>query len=96
MGGRTPILPQALAVRGRVSIQSERCKGCGFCVEYCPTQVLALSSKFNSKGYHYPEVVNDRCIDCRLCVTICPEYAIFAAPESGSSEAESVWRISPA
>ena len=43
--------------KGRVSIVVERCKACGFCVEFCPTKVLALSSAFNSKGYHPPHVV---------------------------------------
>ena len=40
--------------KGNVTINVERCKGCGFCVEFCPTNVLALSSAFNSKGYHPP------------------------------------------
>ena len=43
--------------KGFVAITAERCKGCGFCVEFCPTHVLALSSAFNSKGYHPPHVV---------------------------------------
>ena len=43
--------------KGYVAITVERCKGCGFCVEFCPTHVLALSSAFNSKGYHPPHVV---------------------------------------
>jgi len=40
--------------KGFVAINVERCKGCSFCVEFCPTHVLALSSAFNSKGYHPP------------------------------------------
>ena len=28
--------------KGFVAITVERCKGCGFCVEFCPTHVLAL------------------------------------------------------
>ena len=46
--------------KGQVAITVERCKGCGFCVEFCPTHVLALSSAFNSKGYHPPHVVDRR------------------------------------
>ena len=38
--------------KGSVQIVAERCKACGFCVEFCPTHVLALSSAFNAKGYH--------------------------------------------
>jgi 2-oxoglutarate ferredoxin oxidoreductase subunit delta len=63
--------------RGSVSIVVERCKACGFCVEFCPTKVLALSSAFNSKGYHPPHVVaGDKCSGCDLCGMYCPDFAI--------------------
>ncbi len=63
--------------RGSVSIVVERCKACGFCVEFCPTKVLALSSAFNSKGYHPPHVVAaDKCSGCDLCGMYCPDFAI--------------------
>ena len=63
--------------RGTVSIVVERCKACGFCVEFCPTKVLELSSEFNSKGYHPPHVVNpEKCSGCDLCGMYCPDFAI--------------------
>jgi 2-oxoglutarate ferredoxin oxidoreductase subunit delta len=65
--------------KGRVSIVVERCKACGFCVEFCPTHVLALSSAFNSKGYHPPHVVHpEKCSGCDLCGMYCPDFAICA------------------
>jgi 2-oxoglutarate ferredoxin oxidoreductase subunit delta len=65
--------------KGRVSIVVERCKACGFCVEFCPTKVLALSSAFNSKGYHPPHVVAPgKCSGCDLCGMYCPDFAIYA------------------
>jgi 2-oxoglutarate ferredoxin oxidoreductase subunit delta len=65
--------------KGRVSIVVERCKACGFCVEFCPTHVLALSSAFNSKGYHPPHVVHpEKCSGCDLCGMYCPDFAIYA------------------
>ena len=64
--------------RGLVFIRADRCKGCGYCVEFCPTHVLALSDGFNQKGYHPPEVVDaDACTGCDLCGMYCPDFAIF-------------------
>ena len=64
--------------KGRVSIVVERCKACGFCVEFCPTKVLALSSAFNSKGYHPPHMLNaEKCSGCDLCGMYCPDFAIY-------------------
>ena len=55
-------------VRGRVSVMIERCKGCGFCITYCPENVLETSTEFNAKGYHYPIVKKEEdCINCGLC-----------------------------
>lgn len=68
---------------GDVVVLADRCKGCGFCVEYCPREVLALSQAFNRKGYHPPEVRSpDRCLVCNLCEMICPEFAIWARPRT--------------
>src|ERR1035437_483357 len=64
--------------KGFVAITAERCKGCGFCVEFCPTRVLALSSAFNSKGYHPPHVLSaEKCSGCDLCGMYCPDFAIL-------------------
>ena len=77
-GGKTGKRP-----RGRVVISVERCKGCGYCVEFCPLKVLVMSSKFNSKGYHYPEVVAPaKCSGCDLCGMYCPDFAIVGGRTS--------------
>lgn len=76
---RTPLDIDKLKIpKGELHIIKERCKGCGFCVEYCPKGVLALSEEFNSKGYHPPEVVKpDECVNCDLCEMLCPDFAIY-------------------
>ena len=64
--------------RGAVSIDPERCKGCGYCVEFCPSHVLVLSEGFNRNGYHPPVVVKgDACNGCDLCGMYCPDFAIY-------------------
>lgn len=64
---------------GELHILPERCKGCGFCVTYCPRNVLELSDEFNSKGFHPPKVIDEsQCVNCDLCEMICPEFAIFS------------------
>jgi len=66
------------APKGEVQVIPERCKGCGFCIEFCPRDVLAESKEFNSKGYHPPEIADiDSCVYCQLCELICPEFAIY-------------------
>jgi len=67
-------------LRGAVTINVESCKGCGFCIAFCPSGVLEFSDKFNSKGYHSPRAVNpDACTGCGLCGMYCPDFAIFGA-----------------
>ena len=65
---------------GIVHIIDDRCKGCGFCVEFCPRNVLAISTRANAKGYHPPEVIDDQyCTNCNLCMLLCPDFAIYVA-----------------
>lgn len=79
---------RVVPVRGEVRISEESCKGCGFCVEYCPRDVLVISERFNRKGYHPPKVVKPgACVNCNLCETICPDFAIFSVQVTAAPEA---------
>ena len=69
-------------IEGNLVIIDDRCKGCGFCVEFCPKDVLFISDKFNVKGYHPPEMdPSKECVMCGLCELICPEFAIYSEYE---------------
>jgi 2-oxoglutarate ferredoxin oxidoreductase subunit delta len=68
--------------RGRVFVVPEWCKGCRFCIEFCPMKVLEQSTGFNSKGYHPPIVVSqDKCTGCNLCGMLCPDFCIWATKD---------------
>jgi 2-oxoglutarate ferredoxin oxidoreductase subunit delta len=65
-------------VRGSVVILAERCKGCGFCVEFCPPDALKLSEQYNQKGYHPPILISEElCNGCNICGLMCPDFAIY-------------------
>lgn len=77
--------------QGEVHVIVERCKECGYCIEYCPEQVLVYTRDINSRGYHYPIIAEDKataCVLCKFCDLICPELAIHTT-EAGDQEAES-------
>ncbi len=64
-------------VRGAVVVDSEKCKGCGLCVDICKFHVLALSPTVNLKGYN-PAYMSEpeNCTGCTNCATICPDAVI--------------------
>ncbi len=69
---------EILVEKGIIHIIENRCKGCGYCIEYCPQHVLVFSDTFNAKGYHLPTVNTDDCLNCHYCEFLCPEFAIFS------------------
>jgi len=56
-----------------VIINEEECKGCELCVDACPVDVLALSTRLNNRGYHPSEYAGDGCTGCGVCFYVCPE-----------------------
>ena len=79
-----------LITHGIVNIIDDRCKGCGFCIEFCPQGVLLLSQRTNSRGYHPPEIIPDTlCVNCGLCALLCPDFAIYIE-DGGAQVPESV------
>ena len=75
-----------LVTHGIVHIIDDRCKGCGFCIEFCPQETLGISDRTNTKGYHPPRVIAENlCVNCGLCTLLCPDFAIYI--EDGGKQA---------
>lgn len=68
----------------KLIIEPEHCKGCSFCVEFCPKNVLSLTKdQFNAKGYSFSQADHpENCMACGLCEMYCPDFAIYLAPEA--------------
>jgi 2-oxoglutarate ferredoxin oxidoreductase subunit delta len=74
---------------GRVIFKIERCKGCGFCIEFCPVKVLEFSDQYNNKGYPVPEIkFPENCIGCNFCGRYCPDFAIWGEKAEGEDDDE--------
>lgn len=74
----TPPKAKSRKFRGAIYLEWDRCKGCGFCIEFCPPKVLAFSEKYNNHGYHPPVLTSEEaCTGCDLCGIFCPDFAIF-------------------
>lgn len=62
----------------KLTFRTERCKGCGLCIDVCPKKILELDlTVLNAKGYHPAKVTEqDKCIACAMCATMCPDCVI--------------------
>lgn len=65
-------------IKGAVTIDEPRCKGCDLCVVACPVDVLSLQPKeVNDRGYHFAYMAHpDKCIGCGSCALVCPDACI--------------------
>ncbi|MEI7542387.1 MAG: 4Fe-4S binding protein [bacterium] len=63
--------------KGRIIIDSDRCKGCLLCIPACKQVEIRESIKMNKTGYNVVEFCNEgRCNACTLCAIVCPDAAI--------------------
>ena len=60
-------------MKGRITIDFERCKECHLCIQACRKGSLGPAKGYNSKGYR-PVAFKDAgdCTGCALCVAPCP------------------------
>jgi 2-oxoglutarate ferredoxin oxidoreductase subunit delta len=76
------------SVKGHIEIDKARCKGCAFCIDFCPRNSIELSEELNLKGYFVAafrdgEGLEDgkECNGCGTCALMCPEVAIEVVRE---------------
>lgn len=72
---------------GDVEINTDECKGCGYCVEECPQKVLFLSPKLNRMGYHPSAYIGHGCTGCGICFYACPEPGGVRVRKTKAAEA---------
>jgi NAD-dependent dihydropyrimidine dehydrogenase PreA subunit len=58
-----------------ITIDKEKCNGCGECVDICPAEVLEMVDEKSSVA------AIEECLGCESCVETCPESAITLSGE---------------
>ena len=67
-----------------IELVSHYCKGCGLCVDSCPTGTLLLEDNVSSKfGISVKVDAPEYCIGCMMCERRCPDFAIFINHDKG-------------
>jgi 2-oxoglutarate ferredoxin oxidoreductase subunit delta len=73
--------------KAEIHLIKNQCKGCGYCISFCPKRVLEESDEINARGVHPPRVVDEsQCILCSFCSVVCPDFAIFVLERKNNGE----------
>lgn len=75
--------PPAPGFRGTVSVDAEKCTGCGGCANACTPRAIVVSDP--SQETRVLEFLLERCTYCARCAEVCPEEAITVTEEFESA-----------
>ncbi|MDR0825669.1 MAG: 4Fe-4S dicluster domain-containing protein [Mycoplasmataceae bacterium] len=67
----------------KITIDTERCKGCTVCTNFCPQKILFINEKkINHDGYTIVDVSDiNKCTGCGLCCMMCPDSVLKVKEE---------------
>lgn len=70
-----------------IHLIKDQCKGCGYCIEFCPKKIFEESEEINARGVHPPKIVDEsKCIICSFCTAVCPDFAIFVTEKKSEEK----------
>lgn len=61
-----------------LTVDYEKCTGCGACVQRCPKQCISWEQR--EFGFRYPQIDKDACVNCGLCEKVCPTDKALEVP----------------
>lgn len=53
-----------------LTVDYEKCTGCGACVQRCPKRCISWTQR--EFGFRYPQIDKDACVNCGQCEKVCP------------------------
>ena len=63
-----------------LTVDYEKCTGCGACVQRCPKRCISWTQR--EFGFRYPQIDKDACVNCGLCrSTLFPYTTLFRSVE---------------
>ena len=61
-----------------MTVDFEKCTGCGACVQSCPKQCISWTE--GEFRFKYPQIDKDICVNCGICERVCPIDKVLQTP----------------
>lgn len=71
-----------MAVLLTKNLKTEWCKGCGYCVKFCPKGAVQIGQELNRAGFCHVVLDESKCISCGVCRLMCPDCVFQFAEEA--------------
>ncbi len=64
-------------------LQIQWCKGCGYCIKFCPRGALSIGKELNRAGFRHVVLDEEKCVSCGICRLMCPDCVFRFMEEVG-------------